>query len=112
MAGAPDGNNSGTDGPAPPAVVAMGRCWPARVLGRWFTRLNNLADLPCEMQGLPRSTYLVEHGYEAAWRHRRFESVAQFRTSMRWWRVAAASYVLLQVAVLLGLVSRSRELVW
>ena len=89
-------NNSGTGGPAPQEVIAMGYCWPAFVFKRLWCDAHHIPmTWQSRMLGLLDNS-LPDKGYVLAWQHRRFESLQQFRDTMRAWQTAAK---LLPIAV-------------
>lgn len=100
------GNNSGTDDPAPPEVLALGYCWPGVLFPMWFRLANQIPwafslDMPFA---------LGPHGYEWAWQSRHWRGVNEFCALMARWKWAArATAALAACAVISGLVHSLRR---
>lgn len=87
-AAAPGDNTSGMQGPVPPEVEAMGWSWGGFGLN-WIWGIGNrvyialLAFIPCV--NLFVAIYLGIAGHKLAWQNRRFESVQQYKDTMKAW---------------------------
>ena len=99
-------NNSGTNTPPPAEVRQTGFCWGGFGLPLFFSLANNIT-FGCVLTllfSLPGAVWLGLLGHEEAWKHRRFQSLAQFHRTMRVWDTCGKMAVVLQVfAVLLPL---------
>lgn len=88
-------NNSGTGGPAPSDVRAMGWCWGAFGLTLIWGLSNKVYISLLALTGfipfvgwivqLGVAIYLGISGHELAWQNRRFDSLQQFQDTMRAW---------------------------
>lgn len=98
-------NTSGSlDAPLPPEVRALGFCWGACILGRFWSWAM---DYPVSWVGAVTDPWrLGTEGYEIAWRHRRFASFGEFRETMAAWDRAA---LVTAMAVLLVVVYHWRR---
>lgn len=85
---APGENTSGMQGPVPPEVEQMGWSWGGFGLN-WIWGIANrvyialLAFIPCV--NLFVAIYLGIAGHKLAWQNRRFESVQQYKETMKAW---------------------------
>lgn len=65
----------------------MGYCWPGWLFPRFWQVAHNI---PVAMlAGLSVQRALGDKGYELAWQHRHFASLAQFKETMAVWITAA-----------------------
>ncbi|MBU0606934.1 MAG: hypothetical protein KKI08_03570 [Armatimonadetes bacterium] len=110
MHGDAPGKDPSESADVPPEIVAMGSCLPAMVFERRFTRGMGITGLPRRVGGMRRSEYLVNHGYELAWRSGQFETVEQFRKAMRAWHRWAVALLVFE-AVMFALAA-AEAIVW
>jgi hypothetical protein len=82
-------NNSGTGGPAPQEVLDMGFCWPGFLFSRYWQMAHGILLGWQAFGSLGRQWLLGDKGYELAWQHRHFASLAQFKQTMSAWVTAA-----------------------
>ncbi|MCE5239538.1 hypothetical protein LLH23_13765 [bacterium] len=96
-------NNSGTNTPPPDEVRRMGFCWGGFALPLFFSFANNIT-LGCILYlvfGIVSAVWLGLLGHEEAWKHRRFQSLAQFHRTMRVWNACGKIAVVLHVVAVL-----------
>jgi hypothetical protein len=108
-------NNSGQDEMPPPEVMTMGFSWGAFGLF-WIWGIGNkvwisllalgIAWIPWvgPLANVGFYVWLAMKGHELAWRHRRFESLEQYRTTMAVWNAWGIAAVILQIIVVILLI--------
>lgn len=100
--GAATTNNSGSDGPVPPDVEAMGWSWGAFGI-TWIWGIGNqvyialLALIP--FVNLVVSIYLGVVGHKLAWQKRRFASLQQYQETMRAWNAWGLGVFIFSVVI-------------
>ncbi|MBU0606438.1 MAG: hypothetical protein KKI08_01075 [Armatimonadetes bacterium] len=119
---ASDGNTSGQPGvPVPPEVEQMGWCWGGFGLN-WIWGIGNrvflafLVFIPVPLASLAVQIWLGVAGHKMAWQNRRFDSMQQYKDTMKAWNlwglIAFIASLLLAIAyvivvVLVGVAAQS-----